>query len=160
MKKYIFSSVVLISTLLLGACSKDDDPKQEDPNVNHVGEKWNITSATYNIVDQKFDPVSQNLKIGSKNNIGAFYFDGTNGSFEFDIDNIHKEDIFTFTDNSGDVTIVNVTQSIGTGSISQYVIALHGDKTSLTTMTLSGTITRQTTTSQFTMTGTFNLTRQ
>jgi hypothetical protein len=159
MKKHVFAAAALFSALLILSCSKDDDPKQEDPNVNHVGEKWNITSADYNIIDQKFSPVSQNIKTGSKTNIGAFYFDGTAGSFEFDIDNIHKEDIFTCTDNSGSVSIVNVTQSVGTGSISQYVIALNGTKTA-TTMELSGTITRQTTTSQFTMTAEFTLTKQ
>jgi hypothetical protein len=159
MKRRIFALTVLFSTLLISSCSKDDDPKQEDPNVNHVGEKWNITSATYTIIDQKFNPVSQILTTGTKSNIGAFYFDGSNGSFEFDIDKIHKEDIFTFTDNSGQVSIVNITQNVGTGSVSQYVISLSGSKTT-TTMSLSGTIIKQTTTSQSTMTGEFTLTKQ
>jgi hypothetical protein len=160
MNKLRLVNTALLCTFIAISCSKEDDPKQQDPEVNHVGEKWNISSANYNIVEQTFDPVSQSVKIGTKENIGSFYFDGNNGSFEFDIDKIHKEDVFSFTQNGDDLTIVSISQNVGAASLSQYVIALQGTKSSTVTMVVSGQIFRQSNSGQFTMTGTFQLTKE
>ena len=158
MKRNLLSVIALISVLAT-SCSKDDDPKNQDPNVNHVGAQWNITSSTYTIVDQKFNPPKQTVKNGTSSNVGEFYFDSANGSFEFDIEGIHKEDIFSFTENGTDVSIINIAQNVGSSTFSQYTIVLSGEKTSATTMTLTGNISRQSGTSQFLMTATFELTK-
>jgi hypothetical protein len=158
MKPNRLGAIALFSALAI-SCSKDDDPKNQDPNVNHVGAQWNITSSTYNIIDQQLSPLKQTLKNGTSSNVGEFYFDTAKGSFEFEIEGIHKEDVFAFTENGAEISIVNVTQSVGGSSVSQYTIVLDGEKTSATTMTLSGVISRQTNSGQFVMNASFELTK-
>lgn len=156
MKNHINFFLSLLMVVFCFACSKDD-PEADKNTVNHVGEKWNISSVDYNIVDQ--DLTSPAIKNGTASNAGAFYFDGANGSFDIKIEDYHKEDVFGFQLNNTDVTITSIEQSVQGASISQNVIVLSGEK-DLTTMTLSGTITKQAVTSQFVLTGTFVLVKE
>lgn len=144
---------------IVGLCIScaPDEPKDPQITVNHIGERWNISSVEYNIVDQ--DLTSPAIKKGTETNAGAFYFDGSKGSFDIKIDDYHKEDVFGFQLNNADVTITSIEQSVQGTSISQNVIVLSGEK-DVTTMTLSGTITQQAVTSQFVLTGTFVLVRE
>lgn len=158
MKRKFLAACLLFSVLLTLSCSKDDDPSSK---FKHVGEKWIITSVTFNIINQKFNPPAQSFKNGTEENAGAFYFDGSNGSFDIQIPDNHKEDYFTWSeDGNGGVTIQSVSQSVGGSGVSQFTITLSGDKTSDTSMTLDGQITKQTSTEQFVMTGTFTLTKE
>ena len=158
MKRNFLAACLLFGALLTISCSKDDDGPQ-DSGVKHVGEKWNITSVEFNIVDQKFNPPSQSFENGTEPDAGAFYFDGEKGSFDIQIEDIHKEDYFAFTDDENGVSIVGIEQSVGGSKVSQFAISLNGEKASATTMTLTGTIMKQTTSEQFVMTATFQLTK-
>jgi hypothetical protein len=158
MKRNFLAACLLFSALLVISCSKDDD-SPGDPKVNHVGEKWNITSVTYNIVDQSFNPVSQSVSDGTATNAGAFYFDGSRGSFDIQIEDYHKEDYFSYTDDANGVSIVSVNQSAGSSGASQFAITLDGQKPTATTMTLDGTIMKQSQSGQFLLTATFVLTK-
>lgn len=157
MKKYIGSFLMLSAIILNLACSKDD-PKDEN-KINHVGEKWNISSVEYNMIDQNLSNPGQSVKTGTASNAGAFYFDGSKGSFDLTIENVHKEDVFSYTENTGEIDITSVGQAVSGASFSQNVIAISGDKSS-TTMTLQGTVTKQSMTGQFVLTATFNLVKQ
>lgn len=157
MKKAIYACY-LVSIFILG-CSKEDE-KPAEVKINHTGEKWQITSVSYTIVDQQFTKPSQSIKTGTLANAGAFYFNGSTGSFDITIGDIHKEDVFSAQINGIDVTIVSINQTVGVSSFSQHVIALSGDQTSTTTMTLQGTVTKQSTTAQFVLTGTFELLKE
>lgn len=158
MKKH-FCNIVCIALILLSqACSKDDDPGNNEVDINHLGEKWTISSVEYNIIDQSL--TSASVKSGTQADAGAFYFDGVKGSFDIKVDKFHKEDVFGYEFNNTNVSITSITQSVSGSTISQYVTALSGDKNTATTMTLDGTITRQSLTGQFVMTGTFQLVKQ
>lgn len=159
MKKYL-SPVFLffaVSLFLLQACS-EDDPKEQESTVNHVGTPWKVSSVEYNLIDQSL--TSQVIKSGTASDAGTFYFDGAKGSFDIKIEGSRKEDVFTYQENAGDVTITSISQSVGGSALSQNVIALSGDKPSATTMTLSGTVTKQSLTGQYVLTATFNLVKQ
>ena len=149
----------LALVVILFSCNKDD-VKPDEINIEHVGEKWLITSVVYNIVDQNLTNPGQAVKIGTLANAGAFYFDGVKGSFDITIDDYHKEDVFSFQENSQDVTIISISQNVGVSSFSQHVIAISGEKISATTMSLQGTVTKQSTKGQFVLTGTFSLTKE
>lgn len=155
MKKLCLAFITFLA-LLTGACSHDSD---ETPTVENkivdVGEKWTVTSAKYTIIDQGLG--GQGVKTGTQADAGAFYFNGTSGTFDILVAGYHKEDVFNFTQSSSSVSITTVTQSVSGASVSQYVIALSGDKTSTTKMTLDGTITSQSLTGQFVMTATYTL---
>jgi hypothetical protein len=153
--RFIYPYMLFLGIAL--ACS-EDKIKEDQINVNHVGEAWKISSVDYNIVDQSTS--GQGVKIGTKADAGTFYFDGTSGSFDITIDKVHKEDVFNFTENANDITIVSISQNVGTATLSQNVIAISGDKTSATAMTLQGTITKQSLSGQFVMTATFSLVKQ
>jgi hypothetical protein len=158
-RTFIYAALVLPLAM---ACS-DDAKKSKviaDPDVTHSGEQWNITSAEYTLVDQgvSSSSVSQTFKTGTKANAGAFYFDGAKGSFEMDIENYHKEDVFNFGESSGNLTISSITQNVSPTSFSQNALVLSGNKTT-TTITLSGTITKQSTAGQFVLTVTLTLTK-
>jgi PBP1b-binding outer membrane lipoprotein LpoB len=143
--------------LIIASCSKDSEVKKKgnDADVTHTGDKWTITSVDYTLIDQSTS--GQTFKSGTKANAGSFYFDGENGSFEFDVENYHKEDVFHFTNDSGSLTVVDVDQNVGVVT-NQNVLVLSGEQTSETERTLDGTITKQSSVaSQFVLTATFTL---
>jgi hypothetical protein len=160
MKPTIFVYAVVL-LLLVTACSDNSAKKSNvvtDPDVTHAGEQWNVTSAEYTLVDQGISSssVNQTFKTGTKANAGAFYFDGTKGSFELDIENYHKEDVFNYSESSGNVTISSISQNVSTTNFSQNALVISGDR-STTNITLSGTITKQSTSGQFVLTVTLTL---
>jgi hypothetical protein len=157
MKNHILSFISYAVLTLCFACS-GNDPEPSQITINHTGEKWNITALEYNVVDQNFRNPS--IKNGTTSNAGAFYFDGSKGSFDIKIDDIHKEDVFGLVSGTSDITITSIEQSVQGTSFSQNVIVLSGDKPSGSSMTLSGTITQQSLNGQFVLTGTFTLTKQ
>jgi uncharacterized protein YdeI (BOF family) len=155
LKIVLYLMVVLVA---FASCSKDDEAKKKgsDEDVTHTGDKWNITSVEYTLIDQSTS--GQTFKNGTKSNVGAFYFDGGNGSFEFELEGYHKEDSFQFSDEQGNITVAAIEQGVGGGEVSQNVFVLSGTKTSDTAMTLEGSIIKQSSlTSQFTLTATFTL---
>jgi hypothetical protein len=156
MKNYINYFFVIALLISVAGCNKDEDAAPE-PTINHVGEKWNIVSVEYTLIDQNLTGGSQVANSGTATNAGAFYFNAGKGTFEIQIGNTHKEDYYAYTDNGADVSITTITQSVGGNSFSQNVIAISGSKTSSTTMTLTGTITKQSMTGQFVLTGTYTL---
>jgi hypothetical protein len=147
---------VLLSAVLI-SCSKDDDVSPS--KLNHVGDKWKITSVDYTIVDQGLSNPANWVQTGTANDAGAFYFNGSEGSFDIVINNERTEDYFGYTADGASVTIITVEQSISPSRFSQNIIAFSGDKAE-TTMTLSGTITRQGGLSQYVFTGDFVLTKE
>ena len=151
----IFSAFLV--AILVSACFSGEI-KSTKKKVTHVGEKWNITSVEYNIVDQKFSSGAQTIKNGTATNAGAFYFDGSQGSFDIVIDPYHKEDVFGYSENPPSITVNTIDQNVGGLTFSQSVIAFSGEKDG-NTITIDGTITEQTTSSQFVLTGTFVLTK-
>jgi hypothetical protein len=148
--------LICISSALI-SCSKDEDASPS--KLNHTGEKWKITSVDYTIVDQGLSNPLEWVKTGSANDAGAFYFNGSEGSFDIVIGNERQEDYFGYTSDGGSVSIVTVEQSFSPSKFSQNIIAFTGDQ-SLSTMTLSGTITRQGGLSQYVFTGDFVLTKE
>lgn len=132
----------------------------EDPETNrikHKGEKWNIVSMEYNVIDLSL--TSPMIKSGTQNNAGAFYFDQSSGSFDIRIDNWQKEDVFGFSEKSGEITIISVQQNVSVSSFSQNVIAITGQKNSSSSMALQGTITNQSLSGELVFTGSFTLSK-
>ena len=157
-KKWIFS--LLILSLIIISCSKDEEEKVVN-RLNHVGDEWKIASVEYYIIEQSM--TGQSFKQGTAENAGAFYFNGTQGTFNILVDKWHEEDYFTFSEDQGDVQITSIEQSVGGSNVSQSVISIQGVKSSTTTMTVSGSIIRQSTGGsfgQFVMEATFTLVKQ
>ena len=155
LKIVLYFMVVLV---VVASCSKDEKvtKKGSDSDVAHTGDKWNITSVEYLLLDQSTS--GQTVKSGTKANAGSFYFDAEKGSFEFDVEGYHKEDIFNFLDDQGDVTITAIEQGVSGAEVSQNVVVLTGSRTSDTAMTLEGTIVKQSSlTAQFSLSVTFTL---
>jgi hypothetical protein len=161
--KMLFFFIVALSATVL-SCSDDDEVKRKgDADITHEGAKWTITSSDYTLLDQSTTvPV---IKYGT-DATGTFYLveGGTKGSFEMDVAGYNKEDAFTYSiDQAGSVSIMAIEQSAGT-TTNQNILALSGDKTSDTEITLDGTITKQTTSggavSQFVLTISVTLTKQ
>jgi len=150
-----FIAFMLISSLL--SCSKDEDVSPS--KLNHVGEKWKITSVNYNIIDQSLSNPANWFKTGTANNAGTFYFNGSEGSFNILIDDQRQEDYFGYTNDNGSVSIITVEQSISPSRFSQSIIAFTGDQEE-TTMQISGTFTKQGGVSQYVFTGDFVLTKE
>jgi hypothetical protein len=146
----------LVAMLTLSSCSKDGDIAPG--TLKHTGEKWNITSVDYNIVDVGLSNPANWVNIGTATNAGAFYFNGSQGSFDIVIDGERQEDYFGYTIDGSSVTIVTIDQNISPSNFSQSVIAFTGEKVE-NTMTMSGTITRQSTSGEYVLTGDFVLTR-
>jgi uncharacterized protein YdeI (BOF family) len=143
---YLFALIIISA-----ACSDDKENKRKgDADVTHTGDKWNIASVDYMLIDQSTG--GQTMKNGTKTNVGSFYFDGAKGSFEMELEGYHKEDVFSFVNNQGSVSITTIDQSVGGGTISQNVLSLSGDYDTDTQITLSGTIVKQSTTGQFVLT--------
>jgi hypothetical protein len=155
--KTSYTLVVFMMISVLISCSKDDDV--EPSKLNHTGEKWKITSVDYTIVDQSLTNPANWVQTGTADNAGAFYFNGSDGSFDILINDNREEDFFGYTTDGGSVSIVTVEQSLSPTRFSQSVIAFTGDKTE-TTMTISGTFTRQAGISQYVFTGDFLLTKE
>ncbi|MFZ6010591.1 MAG: hypothetical protein ACOYXT_09605 [Bacteroidota bacterium] len=149
--------IAFLFALLIVSCSKDEDAVPAS-KLNHVGEKWNITSVEYNLIDQSLS--GQAVKFGTKTNAGTFYLNGDQGSFDIIIDNYRLEDYFSYEENAGDITIISINQNVGTSNFSQYVTVISGDKVSATSITLSGTFSKQSNTGQFIFTGSFELTKE
>ena len=150
---------LIVLTFILMSCNKKDDPQPEN-TVIHVGEKWNIVSADYTLVNQDLSKptnVSVVNETGTASNVGAFYFNSGKGTFDITIKGINKQDYFSYSESGSEVTVTSISQSAGSTSVSQNVIALSGEKTSATSMTVQGSITKQSMTGQFLLSGTFVL---
>lgn len=154
MKKLISTGLIKVIAISLLSCA-NNDPEDPQITINHIGEKWNITTLEYNLVDQNF--TSPKIKNGTTTNAGAFYFDGNRGSFDIRTDDIKKEDVFGLRLNDDDISITSIEQSVQGLSFSQNVIVLSGEKTGNNSMSLSGTITTQSLSGQFVLTATFVL---
>jgi hypothetical protein len=154
MKSYSLFFILIVFSII--GCNKEEDPEPEN-NIEHVGEKWNIVSADYTLIDQNLTNPSQLVQTGTATNAGAFYFDSGKGSFDITIKTTNKQDYFNYSESGGDVSVTSIAQNTGGTNFSQSVIQLSGKKTSTTSMTLTGTITQQSTTGQFSLSGTFTL---
>ena len=142
---------IVALSVAVASCSDDNEVKQKgDPDLNHTGDKWTITSVEYNLIDQSTS--GQTFKNGTKANAGSFYFvpGEEKGSFELNVEGYNKEDAFNYTMDAEDVTIVDVEQSAGVQT-NQNILAVTGSVTG-SDMTLDGTITKQSTTGQFILT--------
>lgn len=148
-------ALLFISSMI--SCSKDEDVAPS--RLNHSGEKWKIVSLDYTIVDQSFSNPMEWVKKGTVNDAGAFYFDGSKGSFNMLINDDRLEDYYGYTMDESSVSIVTVEQSVSPSHFSQNVIAFSGDVNG-TAMTLSGTFTRQGGLSQYVFTGDFVLAKE
>lgn len=145
-------------SLFVVSCSKDEDPVSK---INHKGEKWIITSVEYNLIDQRITNPAQWYKSGTEENAGAFYFDGSQGTFDISIPGYRLEDYFNFELNGTSISMTSVEQQVGGAAVSQNVISIGGEKDTEVTMQIDGTITEQsTTTGQFVFTGSFVLTKE
>lgn len=151
--------IVALSAAVL-SCSDDSETKRKgDADITHEGDKWTITSSDYMLIDQSTS--GQTMKNGT-NATGTFYFvaGGTKGSFEMDVAGYNKEDAFTYSiDDTGSLSVFAVDQNVGT-TVNQNVLALSGEQTSETEMSVSGTITKQSTTGQFVLTISVTLQKQ
>jgi hypothetical protein len=144
--------MVVVMVVALASCSDDNGAKRKgDPDIAHTGDKWTVTSVEYLLIDQSTS--GQVMKSDTKANAGSFYFvpGATNGSFEMDIEGYNKEDAFNYTFSEGSVSIISIEQGVGT-TVSQNILALNGEQSSDTEMSLTGTITKQSTTGQFILT--------
>ncbi len=161
--KLLFLLVVLFSAVIL-SCSDDDDDKKgkADPDITHEGDKWTITSVEYRLIDQSFSgsSVKQVFKDGVKTDAGTFYFveGGSKGSFEVSVEGYTKEDSFSYTIDEGDVSIVSIEQQAGVQT-NQNIVVFSGSATD-TEMTLSGSVTKQSLSGQFSLTMDVVLTKQ
>jgi len=151
MKSKMLFFVIALFAAVLVSCSDDDEKKAKgDPDLTHEGVQWNIESAEYTLIDQSMSgSIGQTFKTGTKANAGTFYFvdGGEKGSFEMNIEGYNKEDAFAYSNEQGDISIIAIDQQVGVKT-NQNVIALTGSSTE-TEITLSGTITKQSTTGQF-----------
>ncbi len=156
MKLSMFYYLLVVFAALISCSEEEVVKKGSDADVTHTGVPWRITSFNYTLIDQSTS--GQTFKSGTIANPGLFYFDTGKGSFEFDVEGYHKEDVFSFSDASGSLTITVIDQSVGGGVVSQNVLAISGTKFSETEITLDGTMTKQSSVGgQFVLTGTFNL---
>jgi hypothetical protein len=160
MKSKMLFFVIAAFAAITFSCSDDKETKRKgDADLVHEGAKWTITASDYMLIDQSTS--GQVFKNGT-NATGTFYLvdGGTKGSFEMDVAGYNKEDAFTYSiDQAGSVSIMDVEQSVGT-TTNQNILVLSGEKTSETSMTLDGTITKQSTSGQFVLTISVTLTKQ
>jgi hypothetical protein len=150
---------MLALQLFFISCSKDTEVKPHENKISHEGEKGKINSAEYSIIDQNLTNPSQGIKTGTVSNAGAFYFNNGKGSFDISIDSYHKEDVFSISENTTELSITSIAQNLGS-LFSQNIIAFSGEKDSDTSMTLNGSITRQSMTGQFVLSGKFILVKE
>ncbi|MDQ2658144.1 MAG: hypothetical protein M3Y60_12050 [Bacteroidota bacterium] len=152
--KMLFLLVVLLSAVIV-SCSDDDEKKgNADPDITHEGDKWTISSIDYMLIDQNFSgsSIKQVVKDGTKTDAGTFYFveGSSKGSFEINVEGYTKEDSFDYTLDEGNVSIVSIEQQAGVQT-NQNIVALSGSRAD-TEMTLSGSITKQSLSGQFSLT--------
>jgi hypothetical protein len=150
MKSKLYLLLVVLFQAALVSCSEDEKPVKGDPDLTHEGEKWNIASIEYMLIDQNTSGgIGQTIKSDTKANAGFFYFvdGGEKGSFEFNVEGYNKEDVFNYTIDNDEVTIIDIEQSAGVKT-NQNVLVLNGSRTA-EEMTLSGSIMKQSTTGQF-----------
>ena len=149
LKMLLFFAVIVSATLI--SCSDDEKTVKGDPDLTHEGAQWKITSVDYMLIDQgtSGSGMGQTYKSGTQSDAGTFYFvdGGARGSFEMGVEGYNKEDYFDYTVNGESVSIMTIEQNVGV-STNQNVIVLSGSKTE-TTMALSGSIVKQSTTGQF-----------
>jgi len=154
-KKLLFLFMLLASAGIF-SCSEDEVKVKGDADLTHEGVKWNIASVEYMLIDQT--TTSQTVKSGTKADAGSFYFveAGEKGSFEMNVEGYNKEDVFNYSiDVNGDVSIIDIEQNVGV-TTNQNILVISGASTA-TTMTLDGTITKQSTSDQFVLTVTMTL---
>lgn len=160
MKSKMLFFVIAAFAAITFSCSDDKETKRKgDADLVHEGAKWTITASDYMLIDQSTS--GQVFKNGT-NATGTFYMvdGGTKGSFEMDVAGYNKEEAFTYSiDQAGSVSIMDVEQSVGT-TTNQNILVLSGEKTSETSMTLDGTITKQSTGGQFVLTISVTLTKE
>ena len=159
--RLLFLFAFILSAALI-SCSDDEEKRKGDPDITHEGGQWNIASVEYTLLDQSTSGsgVGQTYKSGTKENAGTFYFvdGGTKGSFEMNIEGYNKEDFFSYSNDNGSISIMDIEQSVGV-TTNQNVLFISGDATT-TEMTLNGTITKQSTTGQFILTVTMSLVKK
>ena len=158
--RLLFLFAFILSAALI-SCSDDEEKRKGDPDITHEGGQWNIASVEYMLLDQSTSGgVGQTYKSGTKENAGTFYFvdGGSKGSFEMNIEGYNKEDFFSYSNNNGSISIMDIEQSVGV-TTNQNVLVISGDATT-TEMTLNGTITKQSTTGQFILTVTMSLVKK
>jgi hypothetical protein len=129
--------MLLLSAAVL-SCSKDEEVKKKgDADLPHNGTKWNIVSVDQYVLSEVGVAGVVN-KTGNAGSIGAFYFDEaeSKGSFEMTIEGYNKEDVFSFTQDGDDITIVSIDQSVGV-TTNQNILVITGSKTSETEITLT-----------------------
>jgi hypothetical protein len=156
--KTIFRLLTALTLAALISCSKDDDAIPGS-KLEHVGQKWTITSVNYTIVDQSLSNPANWIQTGTASNAGAFYLNGSEGSFDILINKNRQEDYFGYSMDNSAITIVQIDQSVSTAKFSQSIIAFNGEQSS-SSMTLNGTFTRQSTSGQYVFTGDFVLTKE
>lgn len=155
MKSKLMFFVIVAMAAGVFSCSDDNEVKRKgDPDITHEGEKWTIVSIDYRLIDQGLSgsSVNQVFKEGTKENAGSFYFvaGGEKGSFELNVEGYNKEDVFSYTDQDGTFTILDITQTVG-ATTNQNVVEI-GGPSSETEMTLTGMISKQSMTGQFVLT--------
>lgn len=155
-----FIIIVLMATLL--SCSDDEEKVKGDPDLTHEGVKWNIQSAEYTLIDQNTSGsgIGQTYKSGTKANAGTFYFvEGEGrGSFEMDIEGYNKEDAFSYSNNNGAFSIVEIDQNVGIQT-NQNVLWFDGTSTT-TEIAIDGEIIKQSTSGNFVLTVSLTLVKQ
>jgi hypothetical protein len=153
--KLLFFLFVLFAAAVV-SCSDDNEAKKKgDGDVTHEGEKWNIASVEYMLIDQSTS--GQTIKNGTKANAGSFYFvpGSEKGSFEMNVEGYNKEDVFNYDLQAPSISIIDIEQSAGV-TTNQNILVLSGEATD-NEMTLDGTITKQSTSGQFVLTVTLSL---
>ena len=155
MKSRLYFFVIVLMSAAVFSCSDDDEvTRKGDPDITHEGDTWTVSSIDYSLIDQNLSgtAVGQTYKEGSKENAGTFYFvnGGEKGSFELEIEGYNKEDFFSYTIVDGSVDISVISQSVGV-TTNQNVIQIDGAQVDAQ-MTLSGVITKQSTSGQFILT--------
>jgi hypothetical protein len=150
MKPKMLFFVIALFAAVLSSCSDDEKQVKGDPDLTHEGVQWTIQSSDYTLIDQNTSGgIGQTFKTGTSAT-GTFYFvdGGEKGSFEMSVEGYNKEDAFGYTIDGENVSIFAIDQQVGGVQTNQNVIALTGSSTD-TEMTISGAITKQTTTGQF-----------
>lgn len=146
--------------LLFLSCSKDDDDGLPGHRLEHVGQKWAITSMTYTVVDESLSNPADRTKTGTAVNPGHFYFDKGTGTFDILINNKRQEDYFAYSLYGNEISILSITQTGTATKFSQNVITFSGEYLTGSTIHLEGTFASQNTTQQYSFSGTFELTRE
>jgi hypothetical protein len=149
MKFFRLSNLPILILPVILSCSDEDELKRKgDADLAHEGEKWNISSVQYTLIDQSTS--GQIYKTGTKANARTFYFvsSESRGSFEMEIERYNKEDLFSYTiDADGNLSILHLEQSVGE-TTNQNVLAINAETTAIE-MNLDGSIIKQSTTGQF-----------